>query len=41
MLVFIDETGDPGFKLEKGSSANFALAPLPFLTICCHFLLNG
>ncbi len=32
MLVFIDETGDPGFKLEKGSSPNFALAMVLFET---------
>jgi hypothetical protein len=30
MLVFIDESGDPGFKLEKGSSAVFTAALVAF-----------
>jgi Protein of unknown function (DUF3800) len=31
MLVFIDESGDPGFKLNKGSSAAFIVALVAFL----------
>lgn len=30
MLVFIDESGDPGFKVEKGSSPVFVLAMVIF-----------
>jgi len=30
MIVFIDESGDPGFKLAKGSSAVFVLALVAF-----------
>lgn len=30
MLVFIDESGDPGFKLAKGSSAVFVVALVAF-----------
>ena len=30
MLVFIDESGDPGFKLEKGSSPSFVLTMVIF-----------
>ncbi len=30
MLVFIDESGDPGFKLEKGSSQVFVVAMVIF-----------
>jgi hypothetical protein len=30
MLVFIDESGDPGFKLTKGSSALFTVALVAF-----------
>ena len=30
MLVFIDESGDPGFKLNKGSSAAFTAALVAF-----------
>lgn len=30
MLVFIDESGDPGFKLLKGSSAAFVVALVAF-----------
>jgi Protein of unknown function (DUF3800) len=30
MLVFIDESGDPGFRLEKGSSAVFVAALVVF-----------
>jgi Protein of unknown function (DUF3800) len=30
MLVFIDESGDPGFKLGKGSSASFTAALVAF-----------
>jgi hypothetical protein len=30
MLVFIDESGDPGFKLSKGSSATFTAALAAF-----------
>lgn len=30
MLVFIDDSGDPGFKLEKGSSQFFVIALLVF-----------
>lgn len=30
MLVFIDESGDPGFKLEQGSSQVFVLAMVIF-----------
>jgi hypothetical protein len=30
MLVFIDESGDPGFKLGKGSSAVFTVALVAF-----------
>jgi hypothetical protein len=30
MLVFIDESGDPGFRLEKGSSAVFVAALAAF-----------
>jgi hypothetical protein len=32
MLVFIDESGDPGFKLNKGSSAFFTIAAVIFET---------
>ncbi len=32
MLVFIDESGDPGFKLSKGSSQLFAAAMVIFAT---------
>lgn len=30
MLVFIDDSGDPGFKLEKGSSEYFVIAMVCF-----------
>lgn len=30
MLVFIDESGDPGFRVLKGSSACFAIALVLF-----------
>ena len=30
MLVFIDDSGDPGFKLDKGSSAVFVIALIIF-----------
>jgi hypothetical protein len=30
MLVFIDESGDPGFKLNKGSTASFTAALVAF-----------
>ena len=30
MLVFVDDSGDPGFKLEKGSSRFFVIALLIF-----------
>jgi Protein of unknown function (DUF3800) len=30
MLVFVDESGDPGFKLERGSSAVFTAALVAF-----------
>lgn len=30
MLVFIDESGDPGFKVTKGSSAAFVVAMVAF-----------
>ena len=30
MLIFIDDSGDPGFKVEKGSSAVFIIALVIF-----------
>ena len=30
MLVFIDDSGDPGFKLAKGSSAIFVISCVIF-----------
>jgi hypothetical protein len=30
MLVFIDESGDPGFKTQKGSSSHFVIALVIF-----------
>ncbi len=30
MLVFIDESGDPGFKVAKGSTPIFAVAMVLF-----------
>lgn len=30
MLVFIDDSGDPGFRLEKGSSSHFVIACIVF-----------
>jgi hypothetical protein len=30
MLVFIDDSGDPGFKLDKGSSRYFVVACVIF-----------
>jgi len=30
MLIFIDESGDPGFKVRKGSSAMFTAALVAF-----------
>jgi hypothetical protein len=30
MLVFIDESGDPGFKLDKGSTSHFVVAMVIF-----------
>lgn len=30
MLVFIDDSGDPGFRLEKGSSSHFVIAMVIF-----------
>ena len=30
MLVFIDESGDPGFKVEKGSTPIFGAAMVLF-----------
>lgn len=30
MLVFIDDSGDPGFKLDKGSSAHFVISCVIF-----------
>jgi hypothetical protein len=32
MLIFIDESGDPGFKLEKGASPIFVAAMVMFST---------
>ena len=26
MIIFIDDSGDPGFKLQKGSSSYFVIA---------------
>ena len=31
MLVFIDDAGDPGFKIEKGSSRFFVIACVIFV----------
>lgn len=33
MLVFIDESGDPGFKLDRGSTPIFAAAMVVFNTV--------
>lgn len=33
MLVFIDESGDPGFKISKGSSANFVVGLVAFAEV--------
>lgn len=30
MLVFIDDSGDPGFKLDKGSTSHFVIAMIIF-----------
>ena len=30
MLIFIDESGDPGFKLGRGSSSHFVVAMVIF-----------
>ena len=30
MLVFIDDSGDPGFKLERGSTSHFVIAMIIF-----------
>lgn len=30
MLVFLDDSGDPGFKLDRGSSAFFVIACVIF-----------
>jgi hypothetical protein len=30
MLVFIDDSGDPGFKFDKGSSTHFVIACIVF-----------
>ncbi len=30
MHVFIDDSGDPGFKLNKGSSSHFVIAMVIF-----------
>ncbi|MBI2315295.1 DUF3800 domain-containing protein [Candidatus Daviesbacteria bacterium] len=30
MLVFIDDSGDPGFKLDKGSTSHFIIACVIF-----------
>jgi len=30
MLIFVDDSGDPGFKLEKGSSRYFVIAMVIF-----------
>lgn len=30
MIVFIDDSGDPGFKIEKGSSTHFTIAMVCF-----------
>ncbi|MFZ2970658.1 MAG: DUF3800 domain-containing protein, partial [Minisyncoccia bacterium] len=30
MLVFIDDSGDPGFKLDKGSTSHFIIAMVIF-----------
>ncbi|MDP2952974.1 MAG: DUF3800 domain-containing protein [Chloroflexota bacterium] len=30
MLVFVDESGDPGLKLEQGSSTHFVVALVIF-----------
>ena len=46
MLVFIDESGDPGFKIEKGSSPVFVTAMVIFdevgdyrnITVAYHHL---
>lgn len=32
MLVFIDESGDPGFKLDRGASPIFVIAMIIFAT---------
>ena len=30
MLIFIDDSGDPGFKVQKGSSSVFVIALVIF-----------
>ena len=30
MLIFVDDSGDPGFRIEKGSSAVFVIAMVIF-----------
>ena len=30
MIIFIDDSGDPGFKVEKGSSVVFVIALVIF-----------
>jgi hypothetical protein len=32
LLIFIDESGDAGFKLDKGASPIFVLAMVAFAT---------
>lgn len=30
MIVFMDDSGDPGFKFEKGSTTHFIIAMIIF-----------
>ena len=30
MLIFIDDSGDPGFKLDRGSTSHFVIAMVIF-----------
>ena len=30
MLIFVDDSGDPGFRIEKGSSTHFVIAMVVF-----------
>ncbi|MBU1159766.1 DUF3800 domain-containing protein [Patescibacteria group bacterium] len=41
MLVFIDDSGDPGFKLDKGSTKFFVISARNFFEQLILFVLKS